>query len=374
MPQTGFPTANGFVASALRGQQPFWPDESTPEFAAEVENIIYSQAMASVLYHQYQSREAWQSWPEELRSKINRTALYDAGQMIMVEAQISQLLDAFARERIPLLLLKGAALAFGHYQHPAMRNMADIDILFRRRDLHRALPILESLGYQFIYRQGFLGQEFLYHKTGARGTLPLDLHWRISSYVLLAHVLDFEQMWHSADKLPEIGEQPCILSSVHALLHACVHLVKHQACGDPIRMAWLVDIRLLCEGLDEAQRLQFIELCRVKKITRIAGVALEHVAQTFPERSIEALAETLKTINQDEPSARLLGGDTRSFILADVLSAGSGKALWRSLQDVLFPPTAYVSKFYGRRERWALPWLYLRRLGEGAVEYSRRRN
>ena len=54
---------------------------------------------------------------------------------------------ALTREGLPVVVLKGAALAELVYQHIGLRTMADVDLLVEKKNLDKAGSILERLGY-----------------------------------------------------------------------------------------------------------------------------------------------------------------------------------------------------------------------------------
>jgi hypothetical protein len=70
------------------------------------------------------------------------------------EAGIDRLLNAFAAAGLPMLLLKGAALAHSLYASPEFRAAADIDILIDRADEPWVADLVRGLGYRFAARQG----------------------------------------------------------------------------------------------------------------------------------------------------------------------------------------------------------------------------
>ena len=70
------------------------------------------------------------------------------------EACIDRLLRAFDDAGVPLILLKGAALAHRIYRDPALRPMADIDVLIDPADTAQAVSIANRLGYAFATRHG----------------------------------------------------------------------------------------------------------------------------------------------------------------------------------------------------------------------------
>ena len=76
------------------------------------------------------------------------------------EACIDQLLVAFGAAKLPMLLLKGAALAHSLYSAPHLRATLDVDILIDPADESRVIDLVQNLGYSFEQRQdpGFAKQ------------------------------------------------------------------------------------------------------------------------------------------------------------------------------------------------------------------------
>ena len=68
------------------------------------------------------------------------------------EKCVDQLLAAFATVGIPIIFLKGAALAHRIYPSPELRPMVDIDVLIDPADTERAVAITRGLGYSFACR------------------------------------------------------------------------------------------------------------------------------------------------------------------------------------------------------------------------------
>ena len=59
------------------------------------------------------------------------------------------LISLLEENNIPSVILKGAAAAM-YYPYPSLRTMGDVDILVRRKNLERAVQLMEDNGY--VYR------------------------------------------------------------------------------------------------------------------------------------------------------------------------------------------------------------------------------
>jgi Uncharacterised nucleotidyltransferase len=86
------------------------------------------------------------------------------------ESCIDCLLSAFAAAEIPMMLLKGAALAHLIYPSPALRPMLDIDILIDPANSSAAIKLAESLGYVFAPRHSSKYAKHMHHLPPAMTT------------------------------------------------------------------------------------------------------------------------------------------------------------------------------------------------------------
>lgn len=314
------------------------------------------------------------TWPAKMREKTKKKAIQCAAHKLTIEAKTRHLLTTLQAAGIRPIVLKGTAIAYTHYIDSSTRTRGDIDLLFRRSELGQAFGVLEAEGYVYSYRQGYLGQELGFVDTSADlKNLPLDIHWRSSSYVLLAHVLDIDEIIDAAIIIPDLAPLPCAMNPVHALLHACVHWAKHTASGDSIRILWMYDIYLLVKELNDREIQQFIDNAMQKKISRICQAALARVEENLPCMNFDMLLQGLNRIRQHEPSSRMLKPDASSFSINDLLSSEHTPDFLRSLQDILLPPGAYILRFYGKKNALWLPLLYAHRFSAGLAEYVKRR-
>jgi hypothetical protein len=94
---------------------------------------------------------------------------------------IDRLLTAFAAAGIPIILLKGTALAHLVYGGPDLRPMVDIDALIDPADLKRAIAAVCDLGYSFEahYPSRFAGRMHhlpVAHVNNSGFRISLELH------------------------------------------------------------------------------------------------------------------------------------------------------------------------------------------------------
>jgi hypothetical protein len=90
-----------------------------------------------------------QAIPDDVRRTFVALASRHRGAAVAREKCVDQLLTAFAAAGIPIILLKGAALAHLIYPAPELRPMVDIDVLIDRADVDPAIHTVCALGYCF---------------------------------------------------------------------------------------------------------------------------------------------------------------------------------------------------------------------------------
>lgn len=159
-------------------------------------------------------------------------------------ADLHTLLPSFAAADIPVLLMKGAALATRLYPAPSLRPMRDIDILVRREHVELAHHVLTGLGYTPAAErrpgaQLAFGTERSYRRPGH---LPVELHWHLLNLTSYQQLAPAAWFWQQAEPV-EIASAPAfVLRPTAQLLHLAAHLSLHHFDA---RGIWTHDIALL---------------------------------------------------------------------------------------------------------------------------------
>lgn len=129
---------------------------------------------------------------------------------------LSLRIKALNRENIPIMLMKGAHLAELVYDNIALRPMADVDILIRKKHLVRTQEVLEGGGKLYP------------------GEVTIDIHWHIAHSLSeididpisheLAERIDIDGIWERSEPAVIAGEPVRVMSPEDLLLHLCIHL------------------------------------------------------------------------------------------------------------------------------------------------------
>lgn len=167
---------------------------------------------------------------------------------------LERIAEAFEREGIDVMVLKGAALLLCLYEHPGLRPMCDIDLLIRPADAGRAERLLAELGYgrgNSLLRDDFYPRyhyEAEYLGAGPHA-IRLDLHVRPWRPLRYRQTVPEDAMWERRRFVPIGGARVSIPGRSDLL----VHLMCHAAFHGGTRLLWLLDIhRFAARCVDEA--------------------------------------------------------------------------------------------------------------------------
>ena len=170
--------------------------------------------------------------PEDVRNRLREAYRNVAILNTSLFLEASKVLKSFARDQLPVIVLKGLSLAKKIYGDIALRPMCDMDLLVKEEDLIRAGRILLTLGY----KQDFPGWEctlktcrHLPAFTNKNGEV-IELHWNIVDLDSPIQA-DLDGLWKRAcpAKVEDVETQ--VLSPEDLLLHLCIHACGHLESG-----------------------------------------------------------------------------------------------------------------------------------------------
>ena len=116
--------------------------------------------------------------PAAFRDRLRARRTQHAHAAAVRARVVAEVASAMAQERVPFLVLKGAALAHLVYGDPRLRPMRDVDLLIRKADVGRALDVLMRCGF----RPGGTAVPARHHhvqgmsKTLEGATVTIELH------------------------------------------------------------------------------------------------------------------------------------------------------------------------------------------------------
>jgi hypothetical protein len=373
------PEAGELLRQVFLGQEARW--QGSREFTEELffQDVV-SQGMAPLLFRRIASEVSSASaWPESLLLRLRKTALHQAAFELVAELDLRHLLAAFAQVGISPLLLKGTPLSHTLYPEPGLRPRCDTDLLILEEDREKAANLMQKLGYTPLHevQVDYINTQMSYSKKTAQGFFCCyDLHWQVSN-CNRQFSRDFAdgKLFEYAEDIPVLGENAQTLSKVDALIFSCFHRAGHFShSGD--RLIWLYDIHLLCEALIGQEIAAFCRRAKELQIISLCADAITTAQSWFGTVCPEELKLFLYEKTENEAAAQLLGSGRRHGIRKHTLLELKGLSGWQErfsyiLQN-LFPPAEFMLWRYSKKKKLILPWLYVRRFGEGLIIFLRK--
>ncbi len=310
-------------------------------------------------------------WPRQVWEELSDVARTRAAEELLRKAEIRRVVAALADAGIRPILLKGTPLAYTMYDSPASRSRADTDLMVSAADVEAARQVMRSLSYVETVQCHELLSQFEVQQRDRFGVVhAFDVHWNISTQPVFADLLPYDTLLRRAIAVPALGESAFAPCRVDALLLSCVHPAMHHRNDE--RLLWILDIHLLASGLSAAERNEFQELARARKVTAICRRALEQARALFNTPVDADLIAGLNREAAPEPSARYLASERRWHheTLASLRALPRLGDRARLLREVLLPSPGYMLGAYGLRDKplgpWLLPALYVHRNVHGA--------
>jgi hypothetical protein len=284
---------------------------------------------------------------------------------LLLATELSRILHAFESSGIPAYPFKGPALSVLLYGDPACRQSKDLDILVPAENLHRAIKVLDGVGYGA--QSALAGPRLAAHRrteyeaafVRRDGKVGVELQWAV-----VPGYFGFDHralgIWDRLERRTWKGCAFPVLPPEETLLMLCVHGSKHLWC----KLGWVCDVAGLLElpaPPDLRRAVELAERCGVTRLLllglllagRLAGSRLPQEITTRIESDLmvpvlvrhvlEVIAKT--PVNPDVDPARYLfylkSKDSRrdQLLFAGRLMATLAAGEWNpsALPDILAP-------------------------------------
>ncbi len=365
-------SAEAWIATALLGERD--PAEILPDVEYEqIGEAAIENGVAALLHHCLSRYPSWSEFSPAFRESLAQPTRQNVALHLLRERDLSQVLEQFTDAGIEYLLIKGAGLAYTHYEQPYLRDRCDTDILFPDlAGFEQAWVILKNLGYQ---RKNTLDGEHVgfqhccYRPLGSGLQQILDCHIKINDYAFFADALNFSELFEHAVPVLELAPGARTLGPVHALLLACMHRVATMPLGNADRLIWLFDIQLLSQSFTERQWGEFAALAFERNICGSCINSIQAAKQFFPLAVPPDVETQLVRVAAEEPfkpGQNMKRWQYYQEVFKEV-DGWRGKA--RLLREHFVPSPDYMMTKYQPKSRLALPYLYIHRVFSGLKKY-----
>jgi len=271
---------------------------------------------------------------------------------------VLKVLKSLADQQLPVIALKGLALAKSIYGDIALRPMSDIDLLLKEKDLVSAGRILLGLGYQQSFPDWESSVKAYHHLppfTNKNGAM-IELHWNIVTPDSPIKV-DLDGLWERARFIKVDDVEVLAFSPEDLFLHLCVHAGFHLQTGldlipfcdlagliktSAVKIDWqmVVDRAALWGG----QKCVYLMLLLVRELLAVA-LPDELMTDLKPGDYQPAfLAEALAQIFDEKPSGWIFRRRVGKLSKITKAKGISGKVA--ALANGVFPSREYLARMY----------------------------
>jgi hypothetical protein len=321
-------------ARSLLGQALSWP-------------LLLQQARmyeVTPLFYHHLRQLGFPSVPEAAAAELGAAYRMNALRNTLLVRELTAVMRRLGASGVPVMPLKGVALAASLYGDPALRVCADLDILVPRVQVGQAYQVLQAMGYDGAsgecmsesFQRRLLKTSIEYALTRRdRGFRHVaELHWGIFLGAP-SECAAIETLWAEARATPIFGVKAFQPSPEWAFLCLAVHAARHQWKG----LKWLADIHELCTrtAIDWAKVRFEAERVGWEYVAELTLSACHTLFETTipPHFSFRPLPPWVHLFPAD-----LLYAEPWRDVLAVSRLLTSLPARWRYLLRVLLVPTA----------------------------------
>ena len=133
--------------------------------------------------------------PPHVKEQLREAYYGSAVRNSLIHEVLEQTISTLNESGIPVILLKGSALAYAAYGNIALRPMGDIDLLVRTDMMSRMEELLAQQGYVVQHSAGPLSRHATYTWTGRGTTLQIEAHQHIVSSPYYRKSIPEEWLW-----------------------------------------------------------------------------------------------------------------------------------------------------------------------------------
>jgi hypothetical protein len=316
--------------------------------------------------------------PAPLAMGAARGAMAVAAHSALLLDRLTHILAAVAEAQehsgvaMPVLVLKGPALALTLYDSVAERPFGDLDLLLPEEAMEPAAVALERFGLQRQPEEtpGLVHHWTLLGRAPSGVPLRVELHRRLLASPPFDRAFEARALVEKARDLPLDAPAARTTGPIDTMLHLAGHLVLQHAREE--RLIWVADIdrvarRLLGEddGAWGALSARATETGLAPAVDDALRAARHWFDTPVPASWRPGAVAPERQAAHRRLRARASVGREGARLWADVRGLPSARArLAYALRHVL-PAPAYMRAWYGIDQDWRLPIYYARRLLRG---------
>ncbi len=288
--------------------------------------------------------------------------------------ELEYLLTCFEQAGIPVVLLKGCALAISLYAEQGLRPFGDLDLLIPKSAVGDAHRLLLAQGYRTSLEvaEGFLrrvGQEQAYVGC-VKYPAQIDLHWHLLGLPFYRTHIPIAWFWEHTQPITFNDSTARLFSPEAQLLHLTAHYALHHRAT---KLLSSYDIALLIARYHDQMNWEtVIQAAKEFRLGQAVQRSLEKVEQDWsvaiPADAAEQLQAMHPSLAERVNVAFTLARRNDARVVLDAWYQPSLRTKFEFWLRQLFPSRAYMRARYQVGNARLLPLYYVRRLARGATK------
>lgn len=248
------------------------------------------------------------SVPVEFRKKLQERYRSQLLVSLGMTAELFRVLEQLATARIHTLVIKGPVLAVRAYGDPGLRQYADLDLLVRDADIHRATRVLIEAGYEAdvplsAIDAGKVPGEYLFLRPGTK--LMMDLHTE-RTFRYFPREVPVEKMFERRAYVRLDEHETPALAMEDELVLICIHGAKHFW----ERLMWIADVAAFISRQASLDWDKAIGIARETGAERMLHVGLRLAADLLRMPLPEEIRDSVKA----DRAAEHLGAQIETWL------------------------------------------------------------
>lgn len=346
------------------GAEVEWPTLSAGDWD-RLASLASEEVVAPLLFAAVRSGEPHglaQHMPSPVRDQLARTYYSTTARNQVRFQEMDRFLPALGEAGIPVVVLKGAALAETVYPEAGLRPMSDVDLLIPARWLRESIRILKTCGYTLLKITSHAVLE-----GGPHNAVFVELHWALVPNKAQSQEKALAWFWERTQPLPR-----CPIVSMFSPTSNWLYVLSHLAVQNQASLMELLkyyDLWLLATTYAED-----IDWRAIVEQAIFTGW-LAAIPATFGGLQERFGLETPQTLIQlTEPLSAKMTNDYyvpyNEYTRQAILSL-DGWTRFYALWYFTFPSLSYLRLRYSPGRNALLPFYYLRRWWEIAAAVKR---
>ncbi len=265
--------------------------------------LAHDNGMVPLLYQTLKKNFA-ESVPPTILAGLCQQYLWNLRSSLFLNAELLRLLQQFQEQGIPVVPLKGPALATFLYGHPGMRTFSDLDLLFQKKDVPKAKALLVSLGFGFslpfaeAQREIHLRSEKEACMVREKGRLSVEVLWGTPGDFPIN--LDFAPFWERLRRETFEGREIFTFCPEDWVLILSLHHASH--CWK--RLIWLLDLHTWIQAHPNLDWEELMKRAKILGCRRVLFTSLALVQRVLQDPLPERIAEKVREDQTAQSLAR----------------------------------------------------------------------